>query len=57
MSLHDTPAGRPVRSATAAVWAGGPLIVWSVHFLVVYCSAAVLCASVLAWPGLRGIPR
>ena len=45
MSLRDTPAARPARSVTASVWAHGGLVVWSLHFLVVYCSAAVFCAA------------
>ena len=48
MSLQATPAGRDARSVTATVWAAAPLIVWSAHFLIVYCGAAVLCATGLA---------
>ncbi|MGE3291124.1 MAG: hypothetical protein AB7O95_07055 [Geminicoccaceae bacterium] len=32
----------------ASIRAFGGLIVWGAHFLVVYCSAAVLCAKGLA---------
>jgi hypothetical protein len=48
VTMRDTPAGRTVRSVTASVWAYAGLIVWSVHFLVVYCSAAVFCAAGIA---------
>ncbi len=48
MSLYDTPTGRRARSVTASIRANGGLIVWSAHFLVVYCSAALLCATGLA---------
>jgi hypothetical protein len=39
----------------ASIWAFGGLIVWSAYFLVVYCSAAVLCAAGLAEGGMLGL--
>jgi hypothetical protein len=54
VTLRDTPAGRPARSVTASIWAYAGLIIWSVHFLVVYCSAAVFCAAGVADQPLLG---